>query len=119
MKIAITSKGETLQSQVDPRFARASYFIVYDTDDDSHEVVDNAQSASAVHGAGPQAAETISRTGAKALITGNLGPNASRSLNAAGIDTYIGFSGTVFEAVNAFKKGELKKSAGANVGGHW
>ncbi|MCD4783110.1 MAG: NifB/NifX family molybdenum-iron cluster-binding protein [Candidatus Eremiobacteraeota bacterium] len=119
MKIVITSNGTTLQSEVDPRFARASYFIVYDVDNDSHEVVDNAQSADAVHGAGPQAAENISRTGAKVLITGNCGPNAFRVLGAAGIEVYTGFSGTVFEAINAFKKGELKKSSGASVKGHW
>ena len=32
MKIAVTSKGTDLQSQVDTRFARARYFIVTDTE---------------------------------------------------------------------------------------
>ncbi len=119
MKIAITSKGQNLQSEVDPRFGRAKYFIIYDTDAGTYEVIENAQDLNAVHGAGVQAGEQIIRSGAKVLLTGNCGPNAFRTLQAGGVDVYTGVSGTVFESINAFKEGKLSKSSGANVGGHW
>ena len=32
MKIVITAKGEGLDSELDPRFGRAQYFIVMDTE---------------------------------------------------------------------------------------
>ena len=119
MKIAITTAGDTLQSQVDPRFGRALKFVIYNTDNNTHEIFDNHQDLNAVHGAGIQAAENVVRNGADALITGNCGPNAYRVLSAAGVSVYTGFSGTVFEAINALQKGELNKSEAANVQGHW
>lgn len=119
MKLAITTTEETLQSPVDPRFGRAVKFIIYDTENNTHEVFDNHQDLNAVHGAGIQAAENVVRKGANALITGNCGPNAYRVLEAAGVDVYTGFSGTVFEAINAYQNGGLNKSESANVQGHW
>lgn len=119
MKIAITAMEGTLQSQIDPRFGRGSFFIIYDTDNDTHQMIDNLQDLNAVHGAGIQAAEIIIRHGANALVTGNCGPNAFRVLEAVGVKVYTGFSGTVFEAVNAVKKGELTGASSANVEGHW
>ena len=41
MKIAVTSQGPDLSSQVDPRFGRASGFIVLDTDTDEFSVHNN------------------------------------------------------------------------------
>ena len=119
MKIAITSQGTDLDSQVDPRFARARYFIVLDSNTGDFEAVDNSQTASAMHGAGPQAAMTISRHDVKVVLTGHCGPNAFQSLKAAGIQVITDVSGTVREAVEKFKAGELKSAEGADVQGHW
>lgn len=119
MKIAISAKGKNLQSEVDARFARAEYFIIYDTETGSNEAVENTDGAGATHGAGPLASEKIARTGAKAVLTGNCGPNAFRTLKAAGIEVYTGISGTVFEAINDFKQGKLSKADNPSVRGHW
>ena len=42
MKIAITSTGKDLDSQVDPRFGRCAYFLIVNIDDMSFEAIDNA-----------------------------------------------------------------------------
>ena len=60
MKIVVTSRGETLQSAVDPRFGRATWFILYDVDTNLFESVSNTQNLNAPQGAGIQAAETVS-----------------------------------------------------------
>ena len=52
MKIAITAQGPELSAQVDPRFGRAKYFIIYDVDSDEFEAVDNEQNLNAPQGAG-------------------------------------------------------------------
>ena len=42
MKIAISSQGQTLDSQIDPRFGRAAYFLIIDSLDDNIKVIDNS-----------------------------------------------------------------------------
>jgi len=118
MKIAVTSKGTELTSEVDPRFARARYFIVVDTESDVFQAIDNEQNVNAAHGAGPQAAQKIAEAEVEALLSGNVGPRAFAALNAAGIKVYIGAEGTVAEAAEQFKAGKLQAADDANVGGH-
>jgi predicted Fe-Mo cluster-binding NifX family protein len=119
MQVAVSCSGEKLDSLVDQRFGRTAQFIVYDLDADTFKVIDNAQNLQAAQGAGIQSARTVADSGAKAVITGNVGPKAYRTLNAAGIDIYLIKSGTVKEAIEELKKGNLVKSTGANVDGHW
>lgn len=119
MKIAVTSKGRDLDSQVDPRFGRAAYILVIDTDTLEYEVVDNSENAKAFKGAGIQAAAGISDKKAEALLTGFCGPNAFKTLNAAGIRIADNAEGTVKEAVQAFLDGKLTYADAPNTDGHW
>ena len=119
MKIAVTSTGKTKESPADPRFGRARYFCILDTDTNEFEVVDNLISVNAPQGAGIQAAETIIDKGAKILITGHCGPKAFRVLQGAGVVVYTGASASVEEELNRFTKGELTKAHGPDVEGHW
>ena len=119
MKIAISSQGKEMSSTVDPRFGRARYFIVVDTETDAFTVHDNSQNLNAAQGAGIQAATNVANLGVQGVISGNVGPKAHSTLTAAEIDIYIGASGTVQDAVNAFKAGILTKADKANVRDHW
>ena len=118
MKIAVTSTGKTLDSQVDQRFGRTAYFIAVDTETMDFSVIEN-ESAAAAGGAGISSAKVVIDAGAEAVLTGNCGPNAERTLTAAGIKLYIGVTGTVAEAVELFKSDELTQSAGPNVQEHF
>ena len=51
MKIAVTSQGSALSSQVDSRFGRAPYLIVIDTQLQGFTAHDNSENASAVQDA--------------------------------------------------------------------
>jgi predicted Fe-Mo cluster-binding NifX family protein len=119
MKTAITSQGATKESPVDPRFGRAKYFVVYDTDARTYSAYDNAQNLSAAQGAGIQSASTIDSLGCKAIVTGHCGPKAFAALSKAGIDVYSGASGTVEETIQSFLDGKTVKISGADVEGHW
>jgi len=119
MKIAITSKGRDLESEVDPRFGRAAYILVVDTDSLEFEALDNSENVNAFKGAGIQAATMMSDKGAKALLTGFCGPNAFKILKGANIDVANDISGTVGDAVKAFNGGEVSFADAANVDGHW
>ncbi|MBD3405300.1 MAG: dinitrogenase iron-molybdenum cofactor biosynthesis protein [Candidatus Lokiarchaeota archaeon] len=109
MKVAVSSTGKNLDSQVDPRFGRCQYFVLVDTDTMATESIENT-AATASGGAGIQAAQMVAQAGAKIVLTGNLGPNATEALAELGLETVLGMSGTVREAVEKFTNGEAKAS---------
>ncbi len=119
MKIAVTSQGISVSDQVDPRFGRAKFFIVMDTETGKSEVVNNTQNLNAAQGAGIQAGQNVASLGVEAVITGHVGPKAFTVLNSAGIKIYTGATGTVEEAVEKLKAGELDCADDADVEGHW
>jgi predicted Fe-Mo cluster-binding NifX family protein len=119
MKIAVSSQGRDLNSNVDPRFGRASCFIVFDTNDNSHEIVENDQNLNAAQGAGIQAAEIVSRKRVDIVVSGNFGPKAFRALEAAGIKAALCSAGTVAEAIEMAQNNKLEFCDKANVEGHW
>lgn len=121
MKIAVTSKGTDMGAAVDPRFGRAAYILIIDSESRAVEVVDNQENAGAFKGAGIQAAASLSDRKVDVLLTGYCGPNAFKTLQAAGIkvandaDSY----GTVEGAVAAYHDGRFTFLNEANVDGHW
>ena len=117
MKIAVSSNGDHLDSQIDPRFGRCAYFLIINQDDMNFEAFDN-ESIALGGGAGIQAAQFVASKGAKAVLTGNIGPNAVKALTAAGIEVYVGQAGGVREALERYKSGTLKSTRAANVSDH-
>ena len=117
MKIAVTSTGKDLDSQVDPRFGRAAHFIIVDTETMEFTTVENT-SVDAGSGAGINSAKAVLDAGAQAVLTGNCGPNAQRTLSAGNVKLYVGLQGTVAQAVEQFKAGSLKEATAANVEPH-
>lgn len=119
MKIAVTSQGTDLDSQVDPRFGRAAYILIVDTETFEFEVLDNKENSNALKGAGIQAASMISDKNAEVLLTGFCGPKAFLTLEAAKIRVANDVEGTVEDAVEAFNEGRLTFADKANVEGQW
>ncbi len=115
MKICLTAEGKTLDSNVDPRFGRCKNFIIMDTETGAFEALENAHAAFQ-GGAGIQSAQFVASKGVKAVLTGNVGPNAFSTLNAAGIEIFVNVSGTVNEAVKLYKTGKLIAAKDSSVG---
>jgi predicted Fe-Mo cluster-binding NifX family protein len=118
MKLAITAQGTEMDSAVDSRFGRARHFLLVDSETGQFTAHDNIQNLNAPQGAGIQSAQAIARLGAQALLTGNVGPKAFATLQAAGIPVYTGATGTVAQAVEAFRAGQLQRAGEANVESH-
>jgi predicted Fe-Mo cluster-binding NifX family protein len=117
MKIAVSTAGQSLDEQVDPRFGRCQNFLIVDADTMEFEAVANT-AATKGGGAGIAAAQTIVDKGVEVVLTGNCGPNAFNVLEKAGIRVVTGVSGTIKEAVESYKSGKLQSSAQANVDAH-
>ena len=119
MKIAFSTSGQDLNAPLDARFGRAPKFVIYDLDTDTFTVIDNRKTMDTAQGAGIQSAETVARSGVKAVVTGNCGPKAFRVLSAAGIRIFNTAAATVREALDLYRTGRLKEADSANVEGHW
>ena len=119
MKIAVTSTGTDLESEVDPRFGRAPYFLIVESETFDFEALDNKENVNALKGAGIQAAGMVSNKGAEVLLTGFCGPNAFKVLKAAKIGVANNAGGTVRDAVEAYLDGKLPLADGADVEGQW
>ena len=119
MKVAVTSKGVLLESEVDPRFGRAPYILIVDPDTMAFEAVDNSDNVNAFKGAGIQAATMVSDKGARVLMTGYCGPKAFATLEAGGVKVVSDVTGKVRDAIAAFKAGTVIYSTGANKDAHW
>lgn len=101
--IAVSAQGRDLDSELDPHFGRAPYFLFVDLSTEEVEAVENAQ-AGAAHGAGIQSAQLIASRRPAALLTGQVGPNAGRVLEAAGIRIIAAAGCTVRQALAALKQ---------------
>jgi predicted Fe-Mo cluster-binding NifX family protein len=118
MKIAATANEPSLDAPLDPRFGRCRYFLFADSDNEgSFEAVENPNAAFS-GGAGIQSAQIIAEKGAETLLTGNCGPNAFRTLTAAGVQVIVGCSGTVRKVLEKYQSGELQAASEPNVAEH-
>lgn len=105
MKIAVSAMGGSLDSLVSEKFGRAPYFLIVDTDTMKFTpLLNGAESMSG--GAGPEAVRQVSAQGVSAVLTGQLGPNATTALEAAKITAVTGLSGTktVKQAVEEYAR---------------
>ena len=109
MKIALTSIGKSLDSEIDPRFGRAAFFLIVDPDTMDHQFIKNLNT-DGQGGVGIQSAQIIIQEGVEAVITGKCGPNAFKSLSAANLEVYEGITGVVRTAIEDFNNNKLQKS---------
>lgn len=109
MRLLFTSKGDSWDAAIDPRFGRTDFFFIYDEEQDQVETFDNRAIAHEAHGAGPRTAQKMSGYKIDNLITGNgPGGNAAAVIDQMGIKVITGAGGmTVKEAYEAYKKGKL------------
>ncbi len=117
MKIVVTSNGANLDAPASPVFGRCPTYIFVDTETMAFEAVDNP-AITAAGGAGIQAAQFIVERGARAVVTGNVGPNASNVFQSANVSVYLFSDGTVRQAVEAYKAGQLPAAGGASGPAH-
>jgi predicted Fe-Mo cluster-binding NifX family protein len=110
MKIAISSEGKDLESEVDARFGRCSYFLIVETKNNKIErfkAIENTAKAQ-MGGAGITAGEIVANQKVDAIITVNLGPRAFSVFEQFGIKIYQG-KGKIKKVVQEFLNGNLKE----------
>lgn len=111
MKIAFTTKGTSLQSDMDPRFGRTDYLLFIEHESGKFSFLDNREIESVEHGAGTKTSSRLIAHQPDVLITGNgPGGNASTVLQQTGIKIFTGAENmTVKEAYDAWRNNMLKE----------
>lgn len=107
MKIAIPVKEKKLESELDERFARAVYFLVYDTENESYDFFSTDESQE--HGAGTKIVNELSNQKIDIVISKNIGENALTSLKAGNIKAYMASDGNAKENIDFLKSENLKE----------
>lgn len=110
-RIAISTAGDDLEAAVDPRFGRATRFLIVDVGTGEFEVLDNSASGALSHGAGIQTAQVVANAGVEAVLSGFVGPKAFDALDAVGIKVCQGVTGAAKDAVQDYAAGKLKSSS--------
>lgn len=87
MRVLVTSQGDSIESLADNRFGRAAYFVIFDENTKEPKIMRNP-GFSSDHGAALVASQVVSAEQVDVVITGHLGPNATSSLQAAGVRAY-------------------------------
>jgi predicted Fe-Mo cluster-binding NifX family protein len=113
MKIAFTAKGTDWKAEIDPRFGRTDYIVIYDDASKELTNVDNRAVEEVAHGAGPQTAQKLFDLGPDVLITGNgPGGNAATVLQKTKLKIFVGAGDmSIEDAYAAYVKGTLSAFA--------
>jgi len=109
MKIAVSSDGGTIDSQVSNLGARCPWFLFFDEQGSLTNTLENSYQNQ--RGAGVKCAEFLKNHNVTVFVAGNVGPKMGEALESMGI-TFIPFSGSVKEGVNQV----LKKNPSAYKG---
>jgi len=115
MKIAISSTGNNLESELDARFGRCNYFLIVEIEDKKikdFKAIENTAKAQ-MGGAGITAGEIVAKQKVDAIITVNLGPRAFSVFEQFNIKIYQG-EGKIKKVVQDFLNGNLRELNNAN-----
>jgi predicted Fe-Mo cluster-binding NifX family protein len=117
MKIVVPANGADLDSEASPIFGRCLVYVFLDTETMAYEALENP-AIGAAGGAGIQAAQFVIEHGARAVVTGNVGPNALNIFQAADVPVSLFQEGTVREAAEAFRAGRLSAITAPSAPAH-
>ena len=113
MNICIpTLDNKGLDSRVSSHFGRASLFAIVDDETNEMRFIQNTGQH---HGGGMMPAELIRNEGVHVVLCGGLGVKAVRLFEQQGIHVYNQASGTVAEALKAYKAGTLPEATDATA----
>lgn len=110
MLIAIGADENKLESKVAKRFGHAAYYIIYNADDKSFEVMKNNDDDH-THA---ELSELLDK-GVDVYIVGNIGPHAFDLLIDGGAEVYLSRKMTVQEAIDKYNSRELEKLTESTV----
>ncbi|NLX14172.1 MAG: dinitrogenase iron-molybdenum cofactor biosynthesis protein [Phycisphaerales bacterium] len=103
MKVAITAHGPNLTDEIDPRFDRAKFLVVVDTETEQCTAYGNIRCLGSPQDTVKMAAQRIRQLGIDTVLTGKVGDEVLAALHAENIRVRTVSSGQIKEALNAYQ----------------
>jgi len=117
IKICISATGDNLNAFLDPRFGRAMFFLIINSEGELIKAIKNT-GKQAMRGAGVTAAQIVTDEKVNVIITGNIGPRASMVLSASKIKIFVGIPETpILDIIKKYQEDKLQESVEAKVSG--
>ena len=88
MIVAITSTGNTLESNLDSHFGRCSFFVIYDSVNHAVEFIANPNKEK-IEGAGSSSVQLIAAKGAEKVVSGEFGSKVKSIFDSLKIQLVI------------------------------
>jgi predicted Fe-Mo cluster-binding NifX family protein len=113
VKVAIPTIGNKgIEEYVSEHFGRALTFTIVDLSTNDVKVIPNTSEHMGGSGYPP---ETMASAGVEVMLCSGLGPRAIGMFEQYGIEVYVGASGTVRDAIHAWKAGRLHVATDENA----
>jgi predicted Fe-Mo cluster-binding NifX family protein len=113
MKVSIPTMGDKgLDESVGEHFGRVPTYTIVDLDTNEVTVIPNTSHHMGGHRQPP---EILQSKGINVMICRGLGRRAIAMFQDFGINVHIGATGTVREAIDAFKSGQLQRAGIGNA----
>ncbi|MBU2541649.1 MAG: NifB/NifX family molybdenum-iron cluster-binding protein [Candidatus Omnitrophica bacterium] len=108
MKICIPIETkEGIKAKVNAHFGSAPYFLIYDTDKNTFEIINNSDNHH-MHGM-CHPLKALDKKGIDAVVCAGMGARAVSKLNEGGISVYRVRAETVEEIIKRYKEGRLEE----------
>jgi predicted Fe-Mo cluster-binding NifX family protein len=88
MKVAIASKGNTLDHLIDLQFGHCAFFVIYDKESNELQIRSNPYKEATEH-AGIMAVKWLASEGVKSLVAGDFGPKIQPLLDQMRIQLIV------------------------------
>jgi len=108
MKVCVPTNGEKgLDENVGEHFGRVTTYTIVNLENEDVKVIQNISHHMGGQGYPP---EILSKEGVNIMLCNGLGRRAITMFKEFGIEVYVGATGTVKDAIDAFKQGRLQKA---------
>ena len=113
VRVCVPTMGNKgLEEDVGEHFGRASTFTIVNLSTNEVKIIPNTSEHMGGTGKPP---EIMAKAGVDVMLCSGLGPRAIQMFEEQGVEVFVGASGTVTNAIKAWKAGKLQEATDENA----
>ncbi|KKG18105.1 dinitrogenase iron-molybdenum cofactor biosynthesis protein [Methanosarcina sp. 2.H.T.1A.6] len=113
MKVCVPTRDNNgMEGTIEQHFGKAPTYTILDTDSGEVSVIPNTSEHMGGVGLPP---EFLYKNGVNIMLCSGLGYKAVKMFESYGINVFVGVEGTVQDAIEAWKAGQLRSASAENT----